>query len=346
MMAGETPAFWWRAPGWQTACLAPFAGASGAVARRRLERGERAEAGVPVLCVGNFTVGGGGKTPTAMALAEAARSEGLRPGFVSRGHGGAMRQPTLVDPHHHHAGIVGDEPMLLSLHAPTAVAVDRKRAAALLVAAGTDFIIMDDGFQSARLAVDFALIAIDAGRGLGNARVVPAGPLRAPLRAQIGRADALLVIGRGSAGDAAIRLTARGNRPVYEARLEPREAERFRARRVFAFAGIADPEKFYRSLREAGATLAGTRDFPDHHRFSADEMRDLADAAAGAGAALATTAKDWARLDAAGEAAAVFRAGVAVFAVDLVFEPPDLARRLVRETVDAFKARRLRPGRR
>jgi tetraacyldisaccharide 4'-kinase len=341
MMAGETPAFWWRAPGWQTACLAPVASAYGAAARRRLERGERAEAGVPVLCVGNFTIGGGGKTPTAMALAEAARAEGRRPGFVSRGHGGAARAPTLVDPRHHHAGTVGDEPMLLSAHAPTAVAVDRKRAAALLVANGVDFLIMDDGFQSARLATDFALIAVDAGRGLGNARVVPAGPLRAPLADQIRHADALLVIGRGSAGDAAIRLTARGNRPVFEARLAPREPERFRGRRVFAFAGIADPEKFYRSLREAGAELAGTRDFPDHHRFSAEEMRDLAEAGAQAGAALATTAKDWTRLEAAGEAARPFRDQVAVFSVDLVFEPVSLGRRFVRETVAAFKTRRL-----
>ncbi|KAB0682986.1 tetraacyldisaccharide 4'-kinase [Aureimonas leprariae] len=342
-MAGETPAFWWRAPGWQTACLAPFASAYGAAAARRLERGERAEAGVPVVCVGNFTVGGGGKTPTAIALGRAARAEGLSPGFVSRGHGGALREATLVDLAHHHAGLVGDEPMLLAQEAPTAVAADRKRAAALLVAAGADFLVMDDGFQSARLAADLTLVAIDAGRGLGNARVVPAGPLRAPLRDQIRHADALLVIGRGSAGDAAIRLTARSNRPVFEARLLAREAERFRERRVFAFAGIADPEKFYRSLREAGATLAGARDFPDHHRFSEEEMHDLREAARRAGADLVTTAKDLVRLEGGGETAARFREAVDVFAVDLVFEPPELARRFVREAVAAFKARRLRP---
>jgi tetraacyldisaccharide 4'-kinase len=340
MMAGETPAFWWRAPGWQTACLAPLAAAYGAAARRRLERGERAEAGVPVLCVGNFTIGGGGKTPTALALALAARLEGYRPGFVSRGHGGALREPTLVDLGRHHAGAGGDEPMLLARHAPTAVAGDRKRAAALLAAAGCDFLVMDDGFQSARLRADFALLAIDAGRGLGNARVVPAGPLRAHLDDQVRLADALLVIGRGSAGDLAVRRTARGNRPVFEAHLAPRAAERFAGRSVFAFAGIADPDKFYRSLRETGAELAGTRDFPDHHRFSADELRELGEAARRAGAALVTTAKDRARLDAAGDAGSLLGADLDVLEVDLRFDPPTLGRRFVRETLAGFRRRR------
>lgn len=342
MMAGESPAFWWRRSGWEAALLGPFASAYGAAARRRLDRGERAEAGVPVLCVGNFILGGGGKTPTAIALAEAARLEGLSPGFVSRGHGGASRAPTLVDPHRHDAAAVGDEPMLLARHAPAAVAVDRKRAAALLVAEGVDFLIMDDGFQSARLAVDFALLVIDAGRGLGNARVVPAGPLRAPLVDQIRRSDALLVIGRGSAGDEAIRRTAKGGKPVFEARLEPQGAERLAGRRLYAFAGIADPEKFYRTLRDLGADIAATRDFPDHHRFSAEDLHDLREAAGRGDAALVTTAKDFVRLEAMGKAGGTFAAQVEVLGVDLVFEPPSLARRFVRETLEAFRRRRLR----
>ena len=340
MMAGETPAFWWGLPGWQSAALAPFATLYGSVAARRMDRGERAEAGVPVLCVGNFTLGGGGKTPTAIALAEAARAEGLRPGFVSRGHGGAARAPTLVDPHHHHAGLVGDEPMLLARAAPPAVAVARKRAAALLVGEGVDFLVMDDGFQSARLGSDLALLVIDAGRGLGNNRVVPAGPLRAPLHRQIRHADHLLVIGHGSAGDAAVRLTARSGKPVHEAALEPRDVGRLLGQPIFAFAGIADPDKFYRTLRDAGCDVARTRDFPDHHRFSRDEVRELLDGAAERGLRLVTTAKDRARLDAAGETARPLREASDVLEVDLAFRPPALARRLVRDAVANFRRRR------
>ncbi|GGD99644.1 tetraacyldisaccharide 4'-kinase [Aureimonas endophytica] len=341
-MAGETPGFWWREAGWQAKLLGPAAALYGTVAARRLDRGERAETGLPVLCVGNFTIGGGGKTPTAIALAGAARAEGLVPGFVSRGHGGTAREAVLVDLHHHHAGLVGDEPMLLARHAPTAVAVDRKRAAALLAAQGVDFLIMDDGFQSARLAVDFALIVIDAGRGLGNARVLPAGPLRAPLGPQIRHADALLVIGKGSAGDGAIRRTAKGGKPVHEAVLRAETVEHLRGRRLFAFAGIADPGKFYRTIRELGLDLAGRRDFPDHHPFTLEDMADLREEAARAGARLVTTEKDAVRLEARGAEGRAFRAEIEVLGVALAFEPAGLGRRFVRETLAAFKRRRLR----
>ncbi|WP_235918924.1 tetraacyldisaccharide 4'-kinase [Aureimonas psammosilenae] len=341
-MAGETPAFWWRSDaGWPARCLFPAAALYGAVSRWRMDRGARVETGLPVICVGNFTVGGGGKTPTCLALAKAALAQGLRPGFVSRGHGGATRSAVLVDPEHHHAGLVGDEPMLLAHQAPTAVAVNRGEAAALLRAEGVDFIIMDDGFQSARLAVDFALLVVDAGRGIGNGRVLPAGPLRAPLIDQVRHADALLVVGKGAAGDEAIRRTARGGKPVFEAHLQAREPERLHGVPLFAFAGIADPAKFYRTLADLGLSVAGTRDFPDHHVFSGEEIAELKEAAARGGARLVTTAKDAARLRAS-RLGAEFLENTEVLEVDLVFEPHDLGRRFVRETLAAHRRRRSR----
>jgi tetraacyldisaccharide 4'-kinase len=341
VIPARSPGFWWTRPGWRALALSPLAAAYGAAARWRLDHGERAEAGLPVLCVGNFTVGGGGKTPTALALGRAALTMGLRPGFLSRGHGGALAGPLLVDLARHDAGGVGDEPMLLARLAPTAIAVDRKRGAELLRReARCDLVIMDDGFQSARLRFDQAILVVDAGRGLGNARVVPAGPLRAPLVDQIRCADAVLVIGRGSAGDAAIRSAAKGGKPVYEAQLAPRHAATFAGRRLLAFAGIADPGKFYRSLEALGADVVATEDFPDHHAFTPAERDALAARADREGLLLVTTRKDAVRLKAGGAAAKAFAETVAVLDIDLVFDPPSLAERLIRETMAAFRDRR------
>ncbi|KQT54822.1 tetraacyldisaccharide 4'-kinase [Aureimonas sp. Leaf454] len=341
-MKAEAPDFWWREPGWPSALLAAPAAAYGAVARWRLDHGERAEAGLPVLCVGNFTVGGGGKTPTALALGRCAIDLGLKPGFLSRGHGGAARNAMIVDPERHRAGLVGDEPMLLAALAPTAIAADRKRGAALLRAAGADLVIMDDGFQSARLRPDLALLVVDAERGIGNGRVLPAGPLRAPLVDQVRHADAVLLVGEGEAGGLAVRSAARAGKPIHEARIVPRDAGRFAGLKVLAFAGIADPDKFYRTLQAIGAEVAATADYPDHHPLSDDEIADLRRSADREGLTLATTRKDAARLAGGGPAACGFAGDVEVLDIDLVFEPQALGERLIRQTIDAFKARHLR----
>lgn len=341
MRSGEAPAFWWTRGSLAGLALSPLGWIYGAVAARRLARGFRASVEVPVLCVGNFTVGGGGKTPTVLALGQAARAAGLRPGFLSRGFGGSTAGPLLVDPSRHGADEVGDEPLLLAAQAPTVVAVNRKAGADRLMREGNcDFVIMDDGFQSARLRPDYALLVVDGGRGLGNGRVVPAGPLRAPLSAQVRRADALLVIGRGSAGDEAIRMTARGNKPVFEARLQPVNADALDGVRVLAFAGIADPEKFYRTLRDAGVAIAAARSYPDHHPFSDDEIIELLLAAEMEGLVPVTTRKDAVRFDRNSAVAGSLLERVTVLDVALVFEPDTLSARIVRETLDAFERRR------
>ena len=341
-MKAEAPDFWWRKAGWQAFCLGPFAAIYGAAARRRLDGGERADAGLPVLCVGNFTVGGGGKTPTALALGRAAIDLGLRPGFLSRGHGGAARDAMLVDPERHGAALVGDEPMLLAAIAPTAIAADRKRGAALLRAAGADLVIMDDGFQSARLRTDLSLLVVDAARGTGNGCVLPAGPLRAPLIDQIRHADALLLVGEGEAGSLAVRSAARAGRPIHEARIVPRGVAALEGQRVLAFAGIADPEKLYRTLTALGADVVATADFPDHHPLSGEEIAELRRSAERDGLVLVTTRKDAARLSGGDPSARAFAQEIEVLDVDLVFEPPTLAERLVRQTIEAYKARQFR----
>lgn len=333
------PRFWWRRPGWQAPLLSPAALAYGAIAGRRMDHGEPAAAGVPVLCVGNFVLGGAGKTPTAIALAKVAADLGHNPGILSRGHGGSLKEPTLVDPARHDARFVGDEPMLLAAAAPTVVAADRAKGAAMLKAAGARLIVMDDGFQSARLAIDHALLVVDAGRGLGNGRVFPAGPLRAPLETQLRHADAVLLVGTGRAGDAAADLARQAGKPVFGARLMPAAPERWRGTRVLAFAGIADPRKFYGSLREIGVEIVATRDFPDHHVFTEAEAQALAAAAARQGLRLVTTRKDWVRLSALGGAARSLAENIAVLDVELAFEAAETAGRIIESAVEAFRRR-------
>src|SRR5215472_8768908 len=181
------PSFWWGEASLASAMLAPLAAIYGAVAQARLaRRGRRAAA--PVVCIGNFTVGGAGKTPTALAVPRMLAAAGERPVFLSRGYGGTLAGPVLVEPTRHRAQDVGDEPLLLARTAPTIVARDRVKGAS--IAAGASVIVMDDGFHNPSLAKDFAVLVVDARRGIGNGRVIPAGPLRAPLDAQLARARA------------------------------------------------------------------------------------------------------------------------------------------------------------
>src|SRR4051794_40561725 len=191
-MISEAPPFWWRKADWRAWLLLPLSFVYGRIAGHRMAHARRASVPIPVICVGNFTVGGAGKTPTALALARAAKAKGLKPGFLSRGYGGSLDVTTVVDPQDHHATAVGDEPLLLAREALTVIARRRADGAERLVREGADLIIMDDGFQSAQIAIDYALVVIDATRGIGNGHLVPGGPVRAPLRTQLRYTSALL----------------------------------------------------------------------------------------------------------------------------------------------------------
>lgn len=283
-------------------------------------RPARMRASVPVVCVGNFVVGGAGKTPTAMALARIARSGGLRPGFLTRGYGGEESGPVIVDPARHGPERVGDEALLLAAVAPTAVAHDRPLGAALLAASGVDFIIMDDGFQNPSLAKDFCFVVVDAESGIGNGMVIPAGPLRAPLKPQLRYADALVVIGDGQTADPIIRAAARAGRAILRARLKPTRVKEWRKAPILAFAGISRPQKFFASLAAIQAPVAKTVSFPDHHRYTEAEAERLMAHADAAGLRLVTTEKDMARLTGAGGAAGRLRERSEAFAVTLEFE--------------------------
>ena len=335
------PAFWWRTAGWQAGLLAPAAAAYGAVAGRRLaHRGRRG--GAPVVCIGNPTLGGAGKTPTALAVARMLAAAGERPVLLSRGYGGTLAGPLLVDPARHRAVDVGDEPLLLARVAPTIVARDRVKGAAAALAAGAGVIVMDDGFQNPSLAKDFSVLVVDARRGIGNGRVFPAGPLRAPLDRQLMCAHALVTVGT-AAGAAAVTVAARGrNIPVFPARFDPDRAfiDALGGARVLAFAGIGDPERFFATLADAGIVVAATKGFADHHRYTRTQAGALCEHAEREGLILVTTEKDMARIkdDAAAAAlAARARALPVTLALDdegafktLVLERLAVARQLTR----------------
>ena len=288
----KAPAFW-QADGWQARLLDPVGRVLGRLVSRRAGRPGTA-VGVPVLCIGNPTLGGAGKTPVVLSLVAMLTAQGRRPHVVTRGYGGRLKGPLRVDPDTHSAAEVGDEALLLAAAAPTWIGADRVASARAAVAVGADLVLMDDGFQNPGLAKTRSWLVIDGPAGIGNGRVVPAGPLREPLAAALGRADAIVMIGpdaQGLAGKV-------GDLPVLRASIEPTEESRreLHGRRVLAFAGIGRPGKFFDSLVEMGVELAGTRGFPDHHPFTAAELDELFREAGRLAASLTTTAKDAARL--------------------------------------------------
>jgi tetraacyldisaccharide 4'-kinase len=332
------PPFWWRARGIEARLLAPAAAIYGAVAARRLAR-RGARAGVPVVCIGNPTVGGAGKTPTALAVARMFKAAGECPVLLSRGYGGRLAGPVEVDPAHHRAADVGDEPLLLARAAPAIVARDRAAGAAAALAAGASVIVMDDGFQNPSLAKDFSVLVVDGRRGVGNASVIPAGPLRAPLSEQLECADAVVVVGPIVGAAAVIEAARERGLRVFRARLEPEAGAiaELRGVRVLAFAGVGDPAKVFATLADAGVTLAATRSFPDHHRYTPGDMQSLCAQADAEGLVLVTTEKDLARLH--GEPAmARFAERVLALPVTLVFEDEAAFKALLFERIAAARS--------
>lgn len=334
------PGFWWRRPGLASALLSPIGAAVGAIALGRMGKpGGRVP--VPVICIGNPTVGGAGKTPTAIALLTRLKAQGARPFALLRGHGGTVAAPHLVDPARHTAAQVGDEALLLARIAPTVVAGgDRLGGARLAVKEGATHIVMDDGFQNPSLHKDVALLVVDAAVGVGNGCVTPAGPLRAPLAPQIEKADAVLLVGEGAAGEAIAGAAAAAGRAVLRGALvpDPAAVAALRGAPLMAFAGIGRPEKFFATLRAQGLEVTEARAFPDHHPYGATEIGALAAAADRRGALLVTTEKDVARLT--GPAFAAVRGRIVPLPVTLRVEPEDGLDRLIVRAQEHCAARR------
>lgn len=315
------PAFWWQ-PG-KGSLLSPFAGIYGAGAWLRMQAQGR-NVGVPVICLGNLTVGGAGKTPAALAVARLLLAAHERPFFLSRGYGGRLRGPVLVNPAIHTAADVGDEPLMLARLAPTIVARDRVAGAEAARFDGAGIIVMDDGFQNPSLIKDLAILIVDGRRSIGNGWVIPAGPLRAPLKSQVARAHALVVVGPPDGAANVIEAARRQGLPIFHGRLEPdrNSLAALGGHRVLAFAGIGDPEKFFTTLTEAGIVLAEREAFPDHHRYTKSDAQKLIARADAQSLVLMTTEKDQARL-AGNPKLAVLRNRASVLPVRFVVDEAD-----------------------
>lgn len=310
----RAPGFWGGSGGGiAPLLLSPFSALyAGATARRMARGGWRAP--VLVICCGNATAGGAGKTTVALDLGRRLANRGVAAHFLLRGYGGSLKGPIRVDPDTHDSTQVGDEALLLAELRPTWVSADRGAGGKAAVAAGAQAIVMDDGLQNPGLEKDLSLLVVDGSFGFGNGRVIPAGPLREPVAAAAARCQAAVLIGDD---EAKVLAQLPPGLPVLRARLVAGpEAAMLAGQPVFAFCGLANPQKFFATLKEAGAVLAGREAFADHYPYDEDEMKGLLAQAEALRAVAVTTKKDFVRIPQA------YRSRVTVVTIALAWEEP------------------------
>ncbi|MCB1483477.1 MAG: tetraacyldisaccharide 4'-kinase [Hyphomicrobiaceae bacterium] len=331
-MSTNEPSWWYRPRrGWQALVLSPATRIYGAIAGRRMARAPNYTSKLPVLCVGNFTAGGTGKTPLSIALAEIVTGLGREPVFVTRGYGGSATGPLLVDAHASNATQVGDEPLLLARAAPTVLARNRADGARFIERSFSSnaVIIMDDGLQNPSLRKLLSVALVDARRRFGNRMCLPSGPLRAPLTQQMSKVD--LVILNGEASDQELTQARHEIGDVFSGtvlRARVAGAGDFKwlnGARVVAFAGIANPDRFFTLLQSAGAQIEARQTYRDHHHFTDADADALLALAETHRARLVTTEKDFVRLYGADGSRGVLRENTLTVPITLQFSDDDLA---------------------
>jgi tetraacyldisaccharide 4'-kinase len=322
------PQFWERPAGLAAFLLSPAAATWDLAGRLHRALGRPYSPPVPVVCVGNLMVGGAGKTPVALALGDWLAARGVRAQFLGRGYCGSLAGPVRVDLERHDAAAVGDEALLLARCLPCWIARNRGAGIRAAVATGAEAVLVDDGFQSPAFAKTLSLVVVDAGYRFGNARVVPAGPLRESLEGGLARADAVVLVhafGDRVQGKTDARL---GGRSTLNVQAVPVAGERFAGMRLVAFAGIGRPQKFFATLRRLGAQLVEMRAFPDHYRYRERDIAALRGAAARLESQLVTTAKDIVRVPSAE------RDGIEVLEIVIRWREPEKLARLMQPIIE------------
>lgn len=306
----KTPKYW-QSNSLTSKVLSPIGKIYGALTRLRLKLHKSPKVEIPVICVGNITAGGTGKTPVSMSLAKMLVSDIYHPFFVTRGYGGKL-QNVLVNHKKHSAKDVGDEPLLLASQAPVVVNANRYKGAKTAIKEGADLIIMDDGFQNPTLHKDLSFLVFDGHYGIGNGKIIPAGPLRETFADGIKRADALIILGKDKHN-----LAAKSGLPVFFGHLEATHTTIDNQKNVVAFAGIGHPQKFYHTLKEQGFNVVKTIDFPDHHFYSRTELQNIVNQAEILQAEIYTTGKDYVKIPNS------FQSEIKVLEVAVVWDKPD-----------------------
>ncbi len=309
--------------------LTPFSWITAWMTARRIANTQSFDAGIPVICVGNATMGGTGKTPVTIYLLKSLRRLGINAVGLTRGYGGQEKGPIPVTPKHT-AQQVGDEPLLLARHAPVWVAAGRDDGARAARAYGAEAIIMDDGHQNPLLQKTLSLLVVDAETGFGNGCVFPAGPLREKLSAAMNRADAIILMKPTPDYEITDELTAQLKGkiviPAYLAPTAPPPSGK-----LYAFAGIGRPNKFFDSLRRHGGDIVEEVPYADHYKYQTSDIEHLFELAAEYDASLITTEKDYVRLPRG------YRKGVTAWPVNVVFEDELTLRRLLHPIIDRHK---------
>lgn len=313
----KTPDFW-QSNTLLSKILFPLGAVYGFLTQLRLKIHKAPKAEIPIICIGNITAGGTGKTPVSISIARILSTELLHPFFLTRGYGGKL-QNVIVNNRKHSANDVGDEALLLSQQAPVVINSDRFEGAKLAAAEGADIAIMDDGFQNPTLHKDISFLVFDGYYGVGNGKIIPAGPLRETLSDGLKRADALIILGKDKHN-----LADKTDLPVFFGHLESSQAPLSNTD-VLAFAGIGHPEKFYHTLKNQGFNVVETINFPDHHFYSKQDLEKIINKAQKLNAEIYTTSKDFVKIP------NLYQKDINVLEISVVWDKPEKLLKFIKD---------------
>ncbi len=267
----KKPLFWNKKKSWQTLILSPLGALYEWTVRCRFMVAKPYQSKIPVVCVGNIVVGGSGKTPVCIALAQWFQKKGKKVVFLNHGYHSRI-QNVMVDLKEHTSDCISDEALLLAKYAPTVVDKNRKRGVSLAEKMGADVILMDDGFQNPSVIKKVSFLVFDGAVGIGNGYPLPAGPLRETLSQGLKRADAIVCVGEDSTFlEQQVRILS-PSLSFLTGGMEPPDLTAFKGKKAVAFAGIGRPEKFFSMLTENGIVLEQKISFPDHYRYQKADL--------------------------------------------------------------------------